>query len=241
MRLELAKALVAYNASIGQGPDARIAFDVRARIRAEVGAQIFIDKRGRPPTDARELNGFMARSSHRARSAVAGYDLTFSPVKSVSALWALAPPEVAAQIQAAQNAAVTDTLGWLERDAAFTRVGSEEPASVAGRFIGTAFTHRDARSGDPDLHTHVAISNKVQSPDGAWRALVGLLLSEARFAASERYNTRIEAELSARLGVRFQARTAEPCRPVREVVGVDPRLNRFWSSRTADIRVGSPL
>ena len=28
------------------------------------------------------------------------------------------------------------------------------------------FTHRDARSGDPNLHTHVAVSNKVQDADG---------------------------------------------------------------------------
>ena len=30
------------------------------------------------------------------------------------------------------------------------------------RLIAAAFTHRDSRAGDPDLHTHVAISNKVQ-------------------------------------------------------------------------------
>jgi hypothetical protein len=29
--------------------------------------------------------------------------------------------------------------------------------------VATAFTHRDSRAGDPDLHTHVAVANKVQT------------------------------------------------------------------------------
>ena len=50
-------------------------------------------------------------------------------------------------------------------------------------------------------------------------------------AASERYNTRLEALLTARLGVRFTERPGDDKRPVREIVGVDPRLARFWSKR----------
>ena len=29
--------------------------------------------------------------------------------------------------------------------------------------IAAAFDHRDSRAGDPNLHTHVAVSNKVQA------------------------------------------------------------------------------
>src|SRR3712207_9132497 len=115
----------------------------------------------RPPADARELSGFLARASRPATRAVAGYDLTFSPVKSVSALWALAPREVAEQIEAAHAAAVTDTLAWLERHACFTRLGAGGARQVeTGGLIAAVFTHRDSRAGDPDLHTHVAVSNK---------------------------------------------------------------------------------
>ena len=239
LRAEVAQRLAAHNTSLGQRPEAPIPFDVRARIRTDVGERLFADKHGRPPADARELRRFVARS-WRVTTAVAGFDLTFSPVKSVSALWALAPPPVAAQIQQAQSAAVADTLRWLERDATFTRVGGRRTSQiVVAALVGTAFTHRDARSGDPDLHTHVAISNKVQSPDGTWLALDGRPLIKAKVAACERYNTRIEAELRARLGVRFQARPASAPgrRPIREVVGVNARLNQFWSSRAADIKV----
>src|SRR4051794_34346605 len=58
------------------------------------------------------------------RTSVAGYDLPFSPVKSVSALWALAAPDTAGQIEAAHAAAVADVLGWLERTAVYTRLGT---------------------------------------------------------------------------------------------------------------------
>jgi DNA primase catalytic core len=237
-RVEVAKRFVEHNASIGARWDAAIPADVRARIRTDVGRQMFTAALGRPPLDARELSGFIAKSSRQATTAVAGYDLTFSPVKSVSALWAVAPPQVATQIEQAHHAAVADTLRWLEREAVYTRAGTGgvRQIEVTG-LIGTAFTHRDARSGDPDLHTHVAISNKVQTLDGRWLALDGRVLFKANVAASERYNTRIEAELTARLGIGFEARSLPDTskRPVREVIGVDPRLNGFWSSRRSDI------
>ncbi|MGX5653380.1 MobF family relaxase [Geodermatophilus nigrescens] len=201
---------------------------------------MFTDAHGRPPADARELSGFVARASRPAIRAVAGWDLTFSPVKSVSALWALAPRAVAAQVEAAHAAAVADTLGWLEETAAFTRLGAGGVRQVETTgLIAAVFTHRDSRAGDPDLHTHVAVSNKVQTRDGQWRAVDGRVLHKANVAASERYNTRLEAHLVARLGVRFAERPGgDPGRrPVREIVGMDPRLLTAWSSRRRAIDV----
>ena len=45
----------------------------------------------RRPTPG-EVTGYLARVSHPASTAVAGYDLTFSPVKSVSVLLGHRPP-----------------------------------------------------------------------------------------------------------------------------------------------------
>jgi hypothetical protein len=50
---------------------------------------------------------------------VAGYDLTFSPVKSVSTLWALAEPAIAAQIENVHRAAVSDALAFIEQHPLF--------------------------------------------------------------------------------------------------------------------------
>jgi hypothetical protein len=51
------------------------------------------------------------------------------------------------------------------------------------------------------------------------------------------YNTALEQHLREALGVRFAARPgADPGkRPIREIVGVDPRLNQRWSTRRAHI------
>ena len=101
--------------------------------------------------------------------------------------------------------------------------------------VGAAFTHRDSRAGDPDLHTHVAVANKVQSLDGHWLSIDGRVLFKAKVAASETYNTALEHHLRDRLGVRFTERpgTDPAKRPIREIIGVDLRLNERWSSRRA--------
>jgi hypothetical protein len=38
---------------------------------------------------------------------------------------------------------------------------------------------------DPDLHTHVAVANKVQTLDGRWLSIDGRVLFKANVAASE--------------------------------------------------------
>jgi hypothetical protein len=55
-------------------------------VRTEVATEFFTAEHGRPPQDARELAAATAKHSGPQTTAVAGYDLTFSPVKSVSTL-----------------------------------------------------------------------------------------------------------------------------------------------------------
>ncbi|QPR40235.1 relaxase domain-containing protein [Brevibacterium casei] len=50
------------------------------------------------------------RPAKTEREGVAGFDLTFSPPKSVSALWALAGPELQGRIQDAHRQALEETL-----------------------------------------------------------------------------------------------------------------------------------
>jgi conjugative relaxase-like TrwC/TraI family protein len=229
-----------WNAEQGLPRDWPVPAEERARVRTELAADLFSAEFGRPPADARELSGYVARATRQATTAVAGYDLTFSPVKSVSALWAVAPREIASQVEAAHDVAVADTLAWLEEHGAYTRLGhnSVRHVEVTG-LIAAAFTHRDSRAGDPDLHTHVAVSNKVQTLDGKWRALDGQVLHKVAVAASERYNTRLEAYLIHRLGVRFAERVGtDPARrAIREVAGVDEKLIHTWSARRAAVEV----
>src|SRR5690625_4608312 len=102
------------------------------------------------------------------RTAVAGFDLTCSPPKSLSAIWGVADAGTQALIAQAHRAAMRDTIGLLEHRVAATRVGAGGIAQmpIMG-VIATAFDHYDSRAADPQLHTHVVVSNKVQGEDGA--------------------------------------------------------------------------
>lgn len=221
----------------GLPSDAPVPVDVRASIRNDVASAVFLERVGRAPS-ALELSTEVARLSRNPTTACAGFDVTFTPVKSVSALWAVAPPQLAGAIEAAHNAAVADALAYLENHVLYSRrgAGGVRQVDVTG-LIGASFTHRDSRAGDPNLHTHVAIANKVQALDGAWLAIDGRPLYAGLVSVSEVYNTQLEAHLTSSLGVRFAdvAKAGEGKRAVREIVGVPQVLCEAWSSRRAAI------
>ena len=73
-----------------------------------MATEFFSAEDGRPPQDERELAAAIAKHSRPQTNEVAGYDPTFSPVKSVSTLWALAEPTVAAQVENAHRTADDD-------------------------------------------------------------------------------------------------------------------------------------
>jgi hypothetical protein len=224
-RLKVARRIAAANTAAGLPAGAPLPATDRARVRTEVAREFFLAEHGREPIDARDLAGQIAKDSRPRTQTVAGYDLTFSPVKSVSTLWAVADPAVAAVIEWAHQAAVKDALAFIEKHALFTRTGPQGIRQVNVRgLVATAFTHRDSRAGDPDLHTHVAVANKVQTLDRRWLSIDGRVLFKANVAASETYNTALEQHLRDTLGVRFAERpgTDPAKRPIREIVGVDP-------------------
>jgi len=237
-RVEVAKRLAAVNETAGLPGDWPVPAQERARIRTEVGRDFFRAEYGRVPADAREIAAAIAKHSRPKTNAVAGYDLTFSPVKSVSVLWALADPSTAAVIEREHQAAIKDALDFIENKALFTRMGTNGIRQVNVRgLVAAAFTHRDSRAGDPDLHTHVAVANKVQTLDGKWLAIDGRLLYKAKVSASETYNTALERHLVDALGVRFAERPNPDAgkRPVREIVGVNPDVNHRFSKRRVSV------
>ncbi|WP_194908993.1 MobF family relaxase [Catenulispora rubra] len=210
------------------------AFAARVAKRLEVIAE----QTGREPTAA-EAKKVQREESTRQRAAVAGFDIVFAPVKSAAVLWAIDERgDIRAAVRAAHEAARDAAIELLEEHAAFTRTGDVGQAQIATRgLIAAAFDHYDSRAGDPNLHTHVAVSNKVLSVDGKWRSLDARALYAMTVAASEFYNTRFEVELSARLGVGFAARSDTPRgkEPVREVVGVPEEFIAHYSSRRSQI------
>ena len=174
----------------------------RERIAARI-ARLDPDLRG----DAREEAVQRIREEEVAkkpRTAVAGFDLTFSPPKSVSAIWGLADAGTQTLIAQAHHAAMRDTIALLEDRIALTRVGAGGIAQmpIMG-VIATAFDHYDSRAADPQLHTHVVVSNKVQGEDGRWRTLDSRRLHKAAVALSESYNAFVTDRTARLLGVRW--------------------------------------
>lgn len=175
------------------------------------------------------------------RCPVAGFDLTFSVPKSVSVLWALSPQDVRDQVFAAHHRAVQDTLVWLECRAIGTRTGRNGVAHVPVRgAIAAAFDHWESRAGDPQLHTHLVIANRVQrTGDGAWATLDSRTLYKAVVAASEHYNGLLFDELRRSLGTETELRAPASVErnPGRELSGVDAGLITAFSARARIIEL----
>jgi Ti-type conjugative transfer relaxase TraA len=171
-------------------------------------------------------------SSHPARR-VPGFDLTYRPPKSVSLLWALGDRDVAAQVIAAHDAAVVAAVGYLEREAGYSRraAGGVEAVKVDG-FVAAAFRHRTSRANDPLLHTHVLIANVARTTDDhIWRTLDSRRLYAHAKTAGVLYQAQLRWELTRRLGVAWQP----VANGVADIAGVDRPLIAAFSARRAAI------
>jgi TrwC relaxase len=144
---ELAKRLQAWrDTHDGAGAPKQVCQELRTALAREW----FTREHGRAPAGPRELHGYIAKATSHPRLAVAGFDATFSPPKSVSALCAVASPQLAAAIRAAHEASVDDALRGAERRVIFTRQGHQGARHVEVHGLITArFDHRDSRAGDP--------------------------------------------------------------------------------------------
>ncbi|MFU8870267.1 MobF family relaxase, partial [Natronococcus sp.] len=153
------------------------------------------------PYERWEAQQQLAQSGSGA--SVAAWDATFSPVKSVSLLWAAGDRHVQEQVWAAQVAAVDAGLAYLEEQAGFVRAGRNGVKVLdADGLVVARMNEWTSRDGDMHLHTHCVILNRAQTlEDGKWRALDGRALLTARTGAGALYNRSLEAELTRRLGV----------------------------------------
>ncbi|MEQ1698949.1 MAG: MobF family relaxase [Ilumatobacteraceae bacterium] len=184
---------------------------------------------------------FAPRRDGTVPAAITGFDVTFSPAKSVSVLWALATPRVRAVVEAAHEQAVDEALGYLDVHASHARAGQGSVRKVEsdGLIVGK-FRHRTARSvdpkavvGDPQLHTHCALLNRVMCVDGRWRTLDSRALYRQSAAAGAVYAARFEAMLSEQLGLSWET----PGQPVlmRELSIVPRGLCTRWANRRNEI------
>jgi len=188
---------------------------------------------GRDPTTGTQLGSPLVdrfTADGRIMPAVAGFDATFSAPKSLSAWWGLTGDP---GLLEAHDLAVQAVLDHLERFGATTRVrvnGSRQFPDTHGLTMG-AFRQATSREDDPQLHTHVVISTKVQAPDGRWYALDARYLKRKQRALGGLYQSVLRAELTHRYGVAW----GPIANGQAEIAGMPAEVLNVFSKRTEQV------
>jgi conjugative relaxase-like TrwC/TraI family protein len=166
------------------------------------------------------------------RNAVPAFDVVLRPTKSVSVLYGLGDPAIGRAVLAAHHAGLSEVVGYLDEHLGVRR-GHAGVQHVSGRgLLAVGFDHRTSREGDPLLHTHLVIANRVQGTDGRWTALDGRDLYRHRLAADAIYRATYQRELVRTLGVEW---TVADVHGNRELQGMSEELIRGFSKRTGEI------
>ncbi len=148
-------------------------------------------------------------------------------------LWALGGATAQTHVAQAHRAAVLAALAYLDSHAALSRRGTDGVEQIrTGGFAAALFDHRTSRAGDPQLHTHALVPNKLLCADGIWRTIDGHELFHHKKAAGVLYQAALRAELHSRLGVVFGPPSAHG---QAEILGVPQEVMAAWSKRTAQI------
>jgi TrwC relaxase/AAA domain len=209
-----------------------------------------------PYASAVELAEVRATERGRDPHQVPYFDLTVSAVKSVSVLHA--SYRVAArrardrgeqdqaavldaradELEAALMDSARQAVAWLERHAIYTRTGHHSARTGEWRdgdgLVASLFLHHLSRDGDPQLHVHVAIWNRVQRADGAdhkRRTLDSRSLHNQRLAVAPVADRILETRLSA-LGYAMMLRADGNG---AEVGGVSQDVMDLFSSRAVAV------
>ncbi|MGV0870326.1 MobF family relaxase [Corynebacterium kalidii] len=195
-----------------------------------------------PITSAR-VRAFIAQAKREARYPVAGFDMVFTPAKSISVLWGIGDETTRKAIMKAHGEAVESSLHWVEDNAVFSRSGTDGVQKIDCEGATVAkFVHFDNRSGDPNLHTHCAMLNRVQCADGTYRTIDSKVIHRAAVTASEHYNQRVTELVSRYLDVEFTPVVkSRGGRPVWEIKGIPAELMRAMSRRDEVLERGREL
>jgi len=182
---------------------------------------------GRHPISGEPLAGAASR-----RGGNVAFDLTFTAPKSVSVLAAVGDEVIRQAVLAAQARGARAALDYLERRACFVRRGRNGVHVLPGEgFAAAMYLHEMARSGDPHLHAHLVVANRVKGPDGRWSAPdMRPVYAEAKTAGTIAEAVMRDA-LTRSLGLEWG--------PVRngiaELVGVPTTVREHFSQRHAEI------
>lgn len=98
--------------------------DERLRVRMRTAGIAFRAAHGRSGSRI-EVAKWMSRELSAKQNTVAGFDLTFSAPKSLLVAWGIADQEQAVRLEAAHEAAIEQTIVWLEDEVIRARTGAQ--------------------------------------------------------------------------------------------------------------------
>lgn len=216
----------------------------RRAVRMKTAAISYRERMGKNADSPQELTRWMGAELSKGQQPVAGFDCTFSAPKSVSVLWAAGDETTRTAVEQAHEAAMGEALAYLEEHAAFARVGAGGARQVRTEgLVGTRFRHFTSREGDPQLHDHMVISNKVRRADldasagdtDGWVTLDGRMFYQQIHAASSVYDRALADHMRA-AGYAMENRPEAGSRKLHlEVAGISEETIREFSGRRQQI------
>jgi conjugative relaxase-like TrwC/TraI family protein len=167
-----------------------------------------------------------------------GWDLTFSADKSLSLLWAFADYETRKQIEEAVLTAVDRTIRqYIEKEAAFCRVGKGGHEKVPAQVVAAVFPHGTSRALDPELHFHALFTNLGVCPDGKVRTLADRELYRHKMTSGVYFRVDTEHEVKGRWHLEVERPLDSKGNPknVWRLKTVPVEQTRFFSKRRQEI------
>jgi Ti-type conjugative transfer relaxase TraA len=158
-----------------------------------------------------------------------GWDLTYSPPKSVSTLWALSDEGARHNIQRAHDLAVAKGIGYIEDEFSFTRRGKGGVEREQAKLIVAAFQHGTSRAQDPQLHTHAVLINVGVREDGTTGTILSKPVYQTKMASGAIYRAELSFQLE-KLGYEIE-RDGD----FFKINGVPKALCEEFSKRRAEI------
>jgi conjugative relaxase-like TrwC/TraI family protein len=184
--------------------------------------------------------GEMLRRVGGNGEAVCAIDATFSAPKSVSVVWALASPELRAEIESCQERAVDRAVAYATAQVEMTRRRLDQKTVVRERAVevlASSWRHTTARAvagraPDPQLHSHTLIHGAIRS-DGDLVAVD----SRSWFVHQREIDAAYLSELAqglGRLGFAVERETGRRARYF-ELADVPEGLRERFSGRHAQV------